>query len=238
MPSYKRKRIPENPMSKTAITSAIKRARSAPAIRSKFTLTRRDNPAIFPPRLRQTLVYSETFAITTGALIGIPTTTQWRLNGLNDPRVAVGGHQPMGFDQLMAIYTKYTVLGAKVTVYFAASDAAYYTGDCGINITDPLAVVGGAIDGLIESQYSTYGVYVQSGNATKLSIGLDMGKYFSIKDMLDEADVQGTAATDPLRQVYATIWAGTHKGVAQVVNATIKIEYDTMFVEPRNVPQS
>lgn len=206
--------------------------------RSKFSIKSTNNPSIFPPKLRQTLVYSETFQVTTGALIGIPTYNQWRLNGLNDPRVAVGGHQPTGFDQLMAMYVKYTVLGAKITCTFTAADAVYYSGDCGINITDPTATVGPNTYDLIENQYSTYGCWSQSANPPKLTIGLDCAKYFGIKDMTDEADCQGTQGTDPSRQVYATVWTSTHKGVAQVVNFTIKIEYDTMFVEPRNVTSS
>lgn len=40
-------------------------------------------------------------------------------NGMYDPDVAVGGHQPRGFDQLSAIYDEYQVRECIVEVYFA-----------------------------------------------------------------------------------------------------------------------
>mgnify|MGYP000665845920 FL=1 len=38
---------------------------------------------------------------------------QFNLNGMYDPEVAVGGHQPRGFDQLMAAYNRYCVVSVK-----------------------------------------------------------------------------------------------------------------------------
>ena len=35
---------------------------------------------------------------------------EYRINGMFDPEVALGGHQPMGFDEMMKQYEKYTVL--------------------------------------------------------------------------------------------------------------------------------
>jgi len=35
---------------------------------------------------------------------------------LAPPNVSLGGHQPRGFDQLMAVYETYTVLGSKISV--------------------------------------------------------------------------------------------------------------------------
>lgn len=40
----------------------------------------------------------------------------WGLNCLYDPYLGIGGHQPYGFDEMMALYNRGVVLGAKVTV--------------------------------------------------------------------------------------------------------------------------
>lgn len=37
-------------------------------------------------------------------------------NGLYDPNAALGGHQPMGFDQIAPLYNHYQVVGAKIKV--------------------------------------------------------------------------------------------------------------------------
>lgn len=220
------------------ISRAVKRAKTQPSIRSRFKINWRNNARIFPQKLRQTLVYSESFPLTTAALIGPPVYATFRLNGLFDPRNAAGGHQPMGFDQLMAMYTKYVVLGAKITVTFTASEAAYYTGDCGINIQDPGSSIPPTTDTLVESQYSTYGIYVQAGNATTRTLAVDMSKYFGVKDIVDDSALLGTSASDPSRQVYGVVWVNTHTGQAHKVNCTVKIEYDTYFLEPRNQMES
>jgi len=41
---------------------------------------------------------------------------QFAANGLNDPNLTGGGHQPMGFDQLSALYKDYRVHAVKVKV--------------------------------------------------------------------------------------------------------------------------
>ena len=44
-----------------------------------------------------------------------------RLNSLFDPNLSGLGHQPRGFDQLMAVYEKYTVVAAKITVCYVSN---------------------------------------------------------------------------------------------------------------------
>jgi len=43
-------------------------------------------------------------------------TIEFRANGMYDPDVRVGGHQPYGFDQIMLGYGKFTVVKASMTV--------------------------------------------------------------------------------------------------------------------------
>ena len=49
-------------------------------------------------------------------------------NGMYDPDITSTGHQPMGFDQWMAFYQHYTVLGSKLSCSFASSNADLTTG--------------------------------------------------------------------------------------------------------------
>lgn len=49
--------------------------------------------------------------------VGVDSATfQFAFNGLFDPDIAVGGQQPVGFDQLMAVYSQYRVTACKCTI--------------------------------------------------------------------------------------------------------------------------
>lgn len=56
--------------------------------------------------------------------LGTCATQQFSLSSLNDPYFTGAGHQPTGFDQLMAIYEQYLVLQCKVTVWFSNTGAS------------------------------------------------------------------------------------------------------------------
>jgi len=57
--------------------------------------------------------------------LGAITTAEYSCNGLFDPRVAIGGHQPMGFDQWIGQYYNYAVVvGSTCTVRFMMESAS------------------------------------------------------------------------------------------------------------------
>lgn len=82
-----------------------------------LTTGRLGNPygGLWPARLRCQLEYNETlnFASTAGALAGYT----FGANCLFDPDISGTGHQPRGYDQISAMYFRYVVLGAKITIH-------------------------------------------------------------------------------------------------------------------------
>lgn len=71
--------------------------------------------------------YSQEVSIDPSA-IGNATYT-WRMNGIHDVDFAVGGHQPMGYDQMAAVYNRYKVNGARMTatcINTADTTSSYY----------------------------------------------------------------------------------------------------------------
>ena len=73
----------------------------------------------FPPRMVRELTYSSMDSITGGSSGISGTTKVFGLNNLYDPDVSGTGHQPFGYDQLLAAtgpYSRYKVLGCKVDI--------------------------------------------------------------------------------------------------------------------------
>lgn len=71
------------------------------------------------------LRYCESFVVATNNITGLSETpVRYNLGSLFDPTIAVGGHQPYGFDQLAAVWKSYTVYGVRV---FITSDPSNVT---------------------------------------------------------------------------------------------------------------
>ena len=70
----------------------------------------------FPQQIKTTLRYAmrTEFALTNDQTF----VCKLRANDLRDPEVALGGHQPRGFDDFMNIYDKFTVTGSKISASF------------------------------------------------------------------------------------------------------------------------
>lgn len=61
--------------------------------------------------------YVKTVVFTTDNFTGlVPNEVAIRLNSLYDPEFVIGGHQPLGFDQITPIYNKYKVYKVKAQV--------------------------------------------------------------------------------------------------------------------------
>lgn len=76
-------------------------------------------------RTRQNVVlrYHETFTINPG-LAGVPGYYVFRSNSCYDPNLTGVGHQPRGYDQIMAMYQYLAVKEAQIEIWFHASDGA------------------------------------------------------------------------------------------------------------------
>lgn len=97
--------------------------RMAPKKRNTLSIA----PSWFPFGKSRTcrLRYSESISINPG--LGVAGQYAFSANGLYDPNITGTGHQPYGFDQLMALYNHYTVTGArcKVTIAGGSSNVSY-----------------------------------------------------------------------------------------------------------------
>jgi hypothetical protein len=73
----------------------------------------------FGPKAMVRLPYVSEIAVVSTYAAGVTAGNAYRLNSLYDPDITGAGLQPRQFDQLAAIYGKYIVHGAKITVEFS-----------------------------------------------------------------------------------------------------------------------
>jgi len=189
-------------------------------------------------------------------------------NGLFDPQVAVGGHQPRGFDEFCDIYKKFTVKGATISVtfsyegYLGAQPAGASTGGpdqrvkyvatssseqvyaipAAVCIVQPSTVA--AMSGTLEQNQEIEKTRWKTMGPTQpvtVSHSIQCADFFG-KDFLVGSDgYTGDDTADPTNKLYFLIGAGMQTNEypqAQKIRANICITYDTVFTEPKPLAQS
>jgi len=171
-----------------------------------------------------------------------------RANDLFDPEHAFGGHQPLGFDQWMAHYDHYTVIGAKITVRFINNSTADRTpGLCGIMLTDTPRIGAGLtitdLNQLLENRYTTKGVVanVQGSdrNTATATMTFSAKKFFHKSNIVGDSLYRGTSTTGPEEDVLFEIWqCGISGANPDIIALLIEVDYIAVLTEPRPLPSS
>lgn len=179
---------------------------------------------------------------------GLPSVHTYSANGMWDPDYTGGGHQPKGFDQWMAFYNHYTVVGSKINVeYMYINTTTNIPGYFGIHLGDTLAFPATLtnIQGFIEEKHVTpvkqYGL-IEGASAVsnpKLSMKFSAKKFFSAKALVGEADYKGSPAANPAEQAafHVVCWT-SYSGDPPNAIFKVIIDYIAVLTEPNELPQS
>jgi len=192
--------------------------------------------------MRRRLFYYD-YGLNRSGVAGAPTNYIICANGLFDPNITGTGHQPMGFDQMMLVYTSYTVLRSKISlvVYNSTTSVAVRAGvflaPDATAMTDPSRIMeNGLVTTKVIPSINTAG-YIQS-----FALDCDVVKYFGRPagtSVVNDALLAGTAAANPTEGVYFNLTAWDPFGASNFsVYMDVVVEYDAVFWEPRKLTVS
>ncbi len=173
--------------------------------------------------------------------IGVAAGHIFTANGLFDPDITGVGHQPLGFDQYMALYDHYKVLGSVITVEYFPITASTDRSDLlvvGVNLNDGLAIATN-VEQLVENN-SSYSSLSNGGGASikKLKKTFNIKKFFSGR-ALGAADLLGSDSANPEEQAFYQVWvASCSGGNPAAVCCSVKIDYIVQFTEQKLIAQS
>lgn len=183
--------------------------------------------------------YVDQFALNIGAG-GLPASHIFRANGLFDPNNTGTGHQPMGYDQWMAFYDHWTVLGAKCTVeaHYTNAGATEKPAILAINVTDNNSSISDPND-ILEQGGCTWKSMNQFVT-TKLSKNYSTKKFFGCVNVMDRNDLKGNVTSDPADGAFFTIYAlPTQAGEDNTpIYCTITISYIVCLSEAKDLAGS
>jgi len=156
-------------------------------------------------------------------------------NDCYDPDYTSTGHQPRGFDQLMPLFSHFTVTGSRIKVDFCARNANVYDQVCGIALR-PLASTSSDLYDYIEGRRTVSSV-VNSGPSsrhTTLSHSFDARSFFGLQDWPVGLDpYRGDSGSSPSERAYFHVFCAPIQAVdAANVDINCLLEFDVCFTEP------
>jgi hypothetical protein len=202
----------------------------------------------WPKTRRVTLKYAEHITLNPGTASN-PAIAYYRAGSCFDPTYAVGGHQPLGFDQWTAFYQHYTVIASTIKVTFMPartttggpimytitlkSAAAYTLGTWTPLVEDPRTVHKYCRDA-VNSNF-------RGGGQTTLTHKYSAKEFFNLRDPMDNTARIGALFTaDPADNAYFMITAFSPYSSVDASDqyALIEMSFDTVFSEPQTILSS
>lgn len=178
--------------------------------------------------------------------VAISTDYMFSANGCYDPDVSGAGHQPRGFDQFMAMYDHYTVIGSKIRVTATnTSDVLASTPICVALVqTDNNSSLGGL----------TWEDIMERGDISKATLGhpegdnsvVHVSRGFATKKFfhrgINDDTLRGSNIANPSEgaffHIVPAIASVLGVGNARHVTLQITVDYIVKFTEPKQPPVS
>lgn len=192
----------------------------------------------FPEKINTTLRYVDNVAIDTALASGQLNKYLFSANGIYDPDISSTGHQPLGFDNWMAIYNHFTVNSATIKATF------YANGD----LNEDIAMRVGIYDD--DSATNTITVNALSEGSTRdknamitshkdqvvLRSNYKARQIFGSADLSDTS-LRGTISANPSEihswVLYAYNWGTT----TDRIDCLVDIEYNVTFYERKDLTE-
>lgn len=209
-------------------------ARTRPYKKAKYSRTYASSVGRVtgPLRLERKLRYVDKFTIdpSFSSAIGAH---RFRANGCFDPDHTGTGHQPLGFDQYMAMYDHFKVLSSKITIHVVGGgDGVTPSFVTGIYLDDDSSAIFDS-NNMIEQGLTSFKV-VNAGRTSppaKISKSFNSDTFFGDQKMA--RDLMGTEVADPMEEAFFTIFVQAIENSVDVSPVTyhVMIDYVVSFSE-------
>lgn len=183
--------------------------------------------------------YLENYQLQTS--VGAPAVYTFAVNSLYDPNYTGTGHQPMGFDQMAAIFQSYTVVGVNASIKVWNRDADEFIGFA-IYFSE-FATISIGIQGLLEQGALKYHVLPPAGinpAVRTLKAGISVKKFFKVNNIMDDDLCRGTTTSSPSRLLYMHVIMWQPDGGSTSAGGSFYLTLDQLAIwhRPNTMAQS
>lgn len=169
-------------------------------------------------------------------------------NSMYDPEQAIGGHQPMGYDQYSALYSSYSVLSSSILVELWPqdnSDLVFAGTMCAMHMPVPWVAgsptVPTALNTILESSGTKHAIIGQGSRVTALRYKWNCRQDFdaaSQNDNVVQLLAAGTAAYPPKNCGYVLTLVSADAVNTCDVSFRVTITYKALWTQPRSMDPS
>jgi hypothetical protein len=177
--------------------------------------------------------------ITPSLTVGIPNDYKFNLNSVYDPDLTSAGHQPYGFDQMAAFYTRYVVRAVQFQLHCIANAGNFVTfttvpNDSLTSLTsESLAAESPLSMTVVSASASPSEAQILSGKVDLWKLtGQPLDQYLS------GAQYWGTIAASPSENLVLHCVTQGDATSASGVSFFIKLVFDVEWFDPIQLPQS
>jgi len=196
----------------------------------------------FPDSIRMKHKYVETSTVFIAG--GSSGYVAYRANGMYDPSTAAGGHQPLYFDQISALYNHFAVEYCTIKATFFSNGTAAPGGVymCSITLQDDGTPGITTYDSILEHGTAKVKPLMtrDGGGMCQIKHKFNARSFFDIKTVDDNDEQKGTPASDPTEQAHFIVQAQHLDPAAANSNIYVNVEliYTATWSERRDVAQS
>lgn len=159
-------------------------------------------------------------------------------NDCNDPDASGGGHQPLGYDQLTAVYNNWQVSSCKYVfeTQSSTSDTAPYEISTGAFDYTPATLL---YSELLE-QPNVKTKVVNNGQNGRMSGKISMAKLFGMTrtQYRNDETYFGSVSAGPTNEAWLTFAANNLSGTTTTVKFNIRLWFRVRFFNPKNLTTS
>lgn len=176
--------------------------------------------------------YVENFSM--NSPLGVPTYYVFSANGLYDPNITGTGHQPMGFDQMMALYNHYEVLSATITLT-AVNSGTVEGFNMGIKLDDSGVLAANDLNNTFEHPLTRWRT-VSSTYDTPNTISHKFSQKAFFGDKAGDRETWGDSAANPTDQAYFMCLVGPVTATQDLATIpfVVQIDYLVKWHEPKD----
>lgn len=177
--------------------------------------------------------------ISLDATAGSLTSYVFATNDCYDPDVTSTGHQPRYFDQYMTMFSKFVVLGSKITVKACCNSTASV--DILLNLlTSTTVTAPTSVIQFLEERKRQYKILSPMTNEGLTLVSTYSGKKYNNKGWISDDTQAGSSSSGPIDKKYFILTAAAMNPTDNPpsVDFTVTIDYIVKFFDPIQPSQS